>query len=364
MAENSAIEWTDNTFNPWIGCSKVHSGCTHCYAEDQFDRRRHHARWGVNGTRVLTTPEYWRKPLRWNAEAAKAGQRIKVFCGSLCDVFEDWNGPLLNSRGNRAAIERISGKDCLYYLHLDATLPSETRWATMQDIRRMLFELIDDTPHLDWQLLTKRPENIARFWMHNAPCSLCNGWDANCSGDGHLLGYRANVWLGTSISDQASADAQIPELLKCRDLSPVLFLSCEPLLGPIELTLIGSSDPTCYPFYDCLRGKEAPGPIVMHGYIDWVIAGGESGPNARECHPAWIRGLRDNCHAVGLPFFFKQWGEWAATELDPRTMPLPTELESFRDQIETSVTFEKVGKTAAGNTLDGLQHLAFPEVRS
>lgn len=368
MGENSAIEWTDNTFNPWIGCAKVHAGCEHCYAEYQFDFRRHTAEWGVNGTRVLTTSEYWRKPLRWNAEAQKSGQRIKVFCGSLCDVFEDWNGPLLNHRGDRAAIERVRGDDSLCYWDPKTTLPDVrlTRWATMHDVRKMLFDMIDVTPHLDWQLLTKRPENITRFWGIRA-CQECTGRGAgNCTSCGRNgpEEFRANVWLGTSISDQASADAQIPELLKCRKLSPVLFLSCEPLLGPIDLGEWMHSDLECdecdpEDSDSCLECR-GTGVVEAQSLIDWVIVGGESGTNARPMRTDWVRAIRDQCADVEVPFFFKQWGEWVPWDL---ATPAQRGLYTV-DESPTAGRVVRVGKKLAGNTLDGRQHLAFPEVRA
>lgn len=183
----------------------------------------------------------------------------------------------------------------------------------MQDVRNRLFELIDDTPYLDWLLLTKRPENIRRMWPK---------FDQRCevrSADGNLenlYGHRRpNVWLGTSVENQDQANKRIPELLKLRDLSPVLFLSCEPLLGPVDLQglRIGSEfDNTGLPWFDALDGTAFSSDDVGHGNpsINWIIAGGESGPNARPMHPDWARSLRDQCQASGVPFHFKQWGEW------------------------------------------------------
>lgn len=263
MGDVTKIQWTDHTFNPWIGCTKVAPGCTNCYAEADMDQRRGRVKWGVNGTRSVTSTAYWRKPLKWEREAKAAGVRRRVFCASLADVFED-----------REELEL---------------------W------RANLFDVIDETPNLDWLLLTKRPENIQRMWPQ-----IPRNKEPLYVGNIDQPPWRHNVWLGTSISDQATADKGIPELLKCRDLAPVLFLSAEPLLGPIDLTgqLVSS---------DGFVSALADGPIhVSDGGrgIDWVIVGGESGPNARPCHMEWIRSLVDQCRAIGHPCFVKQLGAW------------------------------------------------------
>jgi hypothetical protein len=166
---------------------------------------------------------------------------------------------------------------------------------TMDDVRARLFRLIDATPNLDWLLLTKRPENIQRMWVkgfcdnHVCEASKTTGifcpHDSCDLDDGVRAAGRSNVWLGTSVENQEYAEKRIPHLLGCRDLARVLFLSCEPLLGPVDLSRWMSS---------AEEGKF------------WVIAGGESGPEARPSHPNWFRGLRDQCAAAGVPFHFKQ----------------------------------------------------------
>lgn len=226
MAENSKIEWTDHTFNPWMGCTKVSPGCANCYAEAHMDTRLKRVEWGPRGTRVKTSPANWKQPLKWNREAEKAGTRLKVFCASLADVFED--------------------------------RPELDPW------RKELWGLIDDTPHLNWLILTKRPQNIA----------------------GLLPGCFNNVWLGTSVENQEQAEKRIPVLLNHRGRVPVLFLSCEPLLGPLNLL----------PF------------LVTHISVDWVIVGGESGKGARPINAGWVRAIRDQCQSQDVDFFFKQWG--------------------------------------------------------
>lgn len=287
MAENSKIDWCDHTFNAWRGCQKVSPGCKHCYAENRAGRFEE----DFSHKRIRLSDSGWRQPLKWNREAEKNGIRPRVFCASLADVFEDWDGPIYDHKGHQ-----------LFTIN-DPEYP-ECRPAETADLRRDLFWLIDATPHLDWLLLTKWPENVLRMCTgHNGgpllKCIHCGvvgrmaDWDCGGADPGKLFcigepEYRHNVWLGTSVENQEWADKRIPELLKCRDLSPVLFLSCEPLLGHIFL----------------VDGN----PDYRLEQVDWVIAGGESGPHARPMHPDWARSLRDQCVAAGVPFFMKQMG--------------------------------------------------------
>lgn len=251
MAEGTKIEWADHTFNPWIGCTKVSPACDHCYAEG-WAKRFKGLEWG--GERRRTSAANWRQPLKWNREAAAFraahGRAPMVFCASLADVF-------------------------------DNQVPAQWR----QD----LWNLIDQTPELVWLLLTKRPQNIVRMlprpvWYENNAMHWGEGWP--------------NVWLGTTVENQAEADRRIPHLLGVP--AAKRFLSCEPLLGPVDLTAIPRTQ--AEGFMRPLDGR--------FNRIDWVIAGGESGLQARPSHPDWFRGLRDQCADAGVPFFFKQWGEW------------------------------------------------------
>lgn len=299
MAENSKIEWTAHTFNPWRGCRRVAPECDQCYAATMA--KRNPATLGVwsdgdePGTRVVAAEPYWRAPLKWDREAEHARKmnaryfprmphvRPRVFCASLADVFEEWDGIPTDSRG--FAIVPGSG---------------DTRWGhagdglqriAFHDVRRRLFALIDATPNLDWLLLTKRPENIRRMWSN----SVGNGEYAAC--DPPFA--RRNVWLGTSAGTQETADRAIPELLKCRDLSPVLFVSAEPLLGPLTLRTIGAY---------CTHGGRFGQNVLNQEYqhIDWVIVGGESGPKARPMELEWVESIADQCDAAGVPLFVKQ----------------------------------------------------------
>lgn len=308
MGANSKIEWTDHTFNPWIGCSKVHAGCAHCYAES-LAKRTGKAIWGPEGTRVKTSEANWRLPLKWNREAERDGQRRRVFCASLADVFEDWDGAIQHHDGGKLWMapeepgRYVRWRDPTLMLDSERQniLEGRFRSATMADLRADLFSLIDATPHLDWLLLTKRPENVRRLWSMNYHCPA-----------DQAIWFMPNVWLGTSVSDQATADRMIPELLRCHALCPVLFLSIEPLLGPIDLKLECEGCALCWASKD---GNTKVGKCFENGRaIDWVIVGGESGPGARPMHADWARSIRDQCQLAGVPFFFKQWGEWSPGE--------------------------------------------------
>lgn len=304
MAENSKIEWTDHTFNPWMGCTKVSDGCKNCYAETLMDKRYGKVEWGPQGTRIRTSPANWRKPLAWNKQAAKEGRRFRVFCASLADVFE-----------------------------IKPDQPELDEW------RVDLFGLIDKTPNLDWLLLTKRPENIAKVY---------HGW--------HITGifetanwedWPRNIWIGTSVENQEQAEARIPHLLKVP--AAVRFLSMEPLLGPVDLM----------PWLNYVNETDDLG-LAADGFspdFNWVIVGGESGPNARPMHPEWARSLRDQCAAAGVPYFFKQWGQWAWTG-DYITESLTA--DPLRYAFPDKTVMVKVGKHAAGRLLDGRTWDEFP----
>lgn len=367
MAENTSIEWTDHTFNPWRGCTKVSPGCANCYADKQSKRNPSVLGvWGPDGKRVVAAESYWRQPLKWNREAERDGVRRRVFCASMADVFEDWQGPILsNVPGTELWVtalgEFLRPQTALINDQSRALAMRTQHPATMDDVRRRLFALIDATPHLDWILLTKRPENIRRMWPKLECGHPCDGYldGTSCQG-GCEYKYRHNVWIGTSVEDQPRADERIPELLKCLDLSPVLFLSCEPLLGPVDIGWFGVVGPS--------RSHTAGGhPSSLD--IDWVIVGGESGSRARPMHPQWARDIRDQCQAAGVPFFFKQWGEWSPSQPnDVRFRDVRIDV-SGRDVTmtpglwdESDATMFRVGKKLAGRALDGREWSEFPGV--
>lgn len=277
MSEHTKIQWADHTFNPWIGCTKISPGCAHCYAEARDKRHLIEPvdHWGKNVPRLRTSAANWKLPVKWNRERETLiaqrryrgdfttimARRARVFCASLAD----W---------------------------LDDEVPVE--W--LAD----LLQLIHDTPHLDWLLLTKRPENwncrilaacnSAAVGVNHGAAALCHRW---------LCGRApANVWLGISVEDQRHADERIPLLLSIP--AKVRFLSCEPLLGPVDLKRHTT-------FMDGLRP-------VPTGGIHWCIIGGESGHDARPCNLEWIASLVAQCQAAGVATFVKQLGAVPITD--------------------------------------------------
>lgn len=295
MAENSKIQWTDHTFNPWRGCTKVSAECTHCYAETLSKRNpKTLGVWGDNGTRVVASEAMWREPVKWNnREAAKAGVRRRVFCASLADVFEDWPNQLKMSNGSWANRNYHMGAFTGYQ---GCSLSGGNNALAIDDVRARLFRLIDSTPNLDWLLLTKRPENIARMM----PPFFPGGYMAEAV----LMnqeGARPNVWLGTSVGTQATADERIPHLLRAP--AAVRFLSCEPLLEEVNLGRLVFHHPGRSQL-DKWHDRE----MLGRRDIDWVIIGGESGKGARPCNLAWIRSLIEQCKAAGTKCFVKQLG--------------------------------------------------------
>lgn len=272
MAKNSSIEWTDHTFNPWWGCSKVSPGCEHCYAET-WSKRLGLKVWGGSQERRFFSDKHWKEPLKWNADARDDHSRKRVFCASMADVFE--------SRSE------------------------------LNEWRDRLWSLIPETPWLDWLLLTKRPQNILAMvpWHTEWP---------------------SNVWIGTTVEDQKRADERLPIFLKIP--ARTRFLSCEPLIGPVDLSA-----------WTTRRSKDLLS-------IDWVIAGGESGPHSRPMYPSWARTLRDQCQSARIPFHFKQWGHWAPTRQASSTA---TVKQFWDDVTGQEVLMEAKGKKEAGRRLDG-----------
>lgn len=313
MSEQTKIEWCDATLNLWWGCTKVSEGCTNCYALD-WSKRHGRAIWGPKGTRVEV--KSWRTILNKISKQAKAeNRRLRVFCQSMSDTFE---GP-----------ETMGGKD-------------SDNWLTVSRLREELLKAIIEHPELDFLVLTKRPENVM-LW---GPTMMC--WVREER-------FPKNLWLGTSVENQEQADKRIPELLKVP--AAVRFLSCEPLLGAVSLDCMLNSDGT-KGYSNCLTGKgdsKEDGSwwdVTLPGKIHWVICGGESGPKARPMHPGWARSLRAQCKAAGVPFLFKQWGEWS---------DLPCEAKVATTLAPGTIMY-KVGKKAAGRLLDGVEHNEFPEV--
>lgn len=298
MGADSKIQWTDHTFNPWIGCTKVSPGCTNCYAEaydkrvgggsftEEFDgnpgvvvQRYKRLRWGKGAPRTRTSEANWRKPLKWNREAEAAGVRRRVFCASLADVF-------------------------------DPEVPDQWRFD--------LFDLIRKTPQLDWLLLTKRPEHTRpMIWAARdiAPPVFASeaGTTANMLHRWANDAPPPNVWLGVTVENQEQAEKRIPLLLAQK--ATVRFLSMEPLLGPVDLKHLPWR--RCRACGGALNAEGCgPGHEQAHVGIDWAIIGGESGPKARPFDVAWARSLVKQCRAAGVAPFVKQLGAHPCEEFN------------------------------------------------
>ena len=234
-------------------------------------------------------------------------ERPRVFCASLADVFEDWRGEMCDSRGRRLHLRadedaRVWSKGGSVWT-TDSTLneyPFSVPALGMGDVRARLAKVWDATPNLNWLVLTKRPENIRRMWHEKIPSGNFDPI-ASAPYGSEMRTRRENVWLGTSIACQEDADRNIPELLKCRGLAAKLFLSLEPLVDHVELRLDEYESPGWYEYRKHL--------------IDWVIVGGESGPNARPCNIAWIRDIVNQCKEAGVSCFVKQLGANPVTTL-------------------------------------------------
>lgn len=257
MGEATKIEWADHTWSPWRGCTKVSGGCKFCYAETLSKRNTAVlGEWGPNGKRVVNKD--WNKPITWDRAAKKSGEQKRIF-PSLCDPFEE--------------------RDDLI------------------EIRDRFWDVVSETPHLDWLILTKRPENLNRM----VP------WTAAHAGQ-YRDRFWENVWLGTSVENQATTDERIPRLLEIP--AAVRWLSVEPLLGPIDLSnhLRPHCPGCCGPLSDHLVCTECEWCSDDGCCINWVVVGGESGPHARPCDLQWIRSIVKQCKDAGVPVFVKQLG--------------------------------------------------------
>lgn len=277
------IEWTDHTLNPWWGCTKVSAACDNCYAENLAKRYYPTNVWGHDAPRRFMSDANWNMPIGWNNGAQSRGVRERVFCASMADVFE-----------------------------------------VREDLavhRKRLLTLIAGTKNLDWLLLTKRPSSIRKLLP---------------------LGYEfpSNVWLGVTVENQERADKQIKYLQDFPSVS-VRFLSCEPLLGPIDI-----------------RKYLKPGRNGVR--IDWVICGGESERGARPMNPEWAESLLKQCQDAGVPFFFKQWGNWALLDQVDPSFVGKREAVVLRRQDGTPVELLRVGKKTAGRELNGNIWSEFP----
>jgi protein gp37 len=363
VSDKTGIEWTDATWNPVTGCTKVSQGCKHCYAERDWARLQHlPAYQGRAFTDVAIHPDRLEQPLRWKRPR-------RIFVNSMSDLF-----------------------------HPD-----------VPDVFiDQVFAVMHLSPRHIFQILTKRPERMRDYMLDPATnnrvgMARARIFDAHCIYDsgfwmsGQSFRPLPNVWLGVSVEDQSTADERIPVLMQTP--AAVRWISAEPMLGPISLEWLGHDGDGVI---DALTGEvwiDDAGPaarVRVHGSIetsvmgrrvisartalDWVVVGGESGPKARPMHPRLVRSLRDQCAKVGVPFLFKQWGEWIpyehgaqppfllsqhGREIDGHFLP---DFESEDGQLQREwicdyadqILARRVGKKAAGRLLDGVLHDGYP----
>lgn len=304
MGDTTHIEWTDATWNPVTGCTRVSPGCVNCYIDwappfrvegrhfTDRDGNRSHAIGATTGVRLHPDRLDW--PLRKRSWRGK-----RVFVCSLADLFHD-------------------------------DVPDEY-------IARV-FAVMALTPEVTYQVLTKRPARMRALLASGTFAGMV--WRDVDDPSWPL----PNVWMGVTVEDQERADQRIPILLDTP--AAVRWLSCEPLLGPVDLDATGMG----------VTGTS--GPESRPSAVDWVVAGGESGPGARPMHPDWARSLRDQCRDAGVPFLFKQWGDLVTEEQAPEDITLPA--VSWRHLGDDQPPVWRVGKKRAGRLLDGIQHDGYP----
>lgn len=299
MSDNSSIEWTDATWNPVTGCTEVSPGCDHCYAKTFAERWRgtpgHHFEQGFD---VVLRPERLDQPLRWKKPR-------RVFVNSMSDLFHDSVPDLFITRVFEI-MEQASE-------HTFQVLTK--RHARMRSFVRRR--------ELDKQEYAAKFDHCPTEEMRNSPAAECARRRA--------ASPPANIWLGVSVENQQWADIRIPALLDTP--AAVRWISAEPLLGPVDLDGHLPYDDQCD---GLIRG------------VDWVVAGGESGPGSRPMHPDWARGLRDQCTSASVPFFFKQWGNWVPDGDSP--------------DLSNNHSMIRVPKKAAGRLLDGRTWDEYPTV--
>lgn len=316
MADRSKIEWTDATWNPTRGCSRVSEGCVNCYAEIMAARFSEPGQWGHGFAEIVRKQG---DPLwldhRWTG-------KVEIVEDKLLDPLK-WKKP-----------RRIFVNSTSDLFH--ERLPNEAI--------DKVFAVMALCPQHTFQILTKRPERMREYISGADLAAIARMWAPSIIQKLQAVWPLSNVWLGTSCEDQPTADERIPHLIETP--AEIRFVSCEPLLGPINLfDFIGPWAPS-------------PGDLQAPPMLDWIIAGGESGPNARPMHPDWARSLRGQCATAGVAFFFKQWGEWAHL---PEAAEAPDGAHFVQ---ETGSWMTRAGKKAAGRILDGREHNEFPEIHA
>lgn len=365
MADKSKIAWCDATINPCYGCSPVSPACDNCYAARLADRMAHNVavcqyyegltdRDGRWTGRVNLFPRQMEQAFRWRRPR-------RIFLGSMTDLFHE-------------------------------NVPDE--------FLDQLFACVALAPRHTFLVLTKRPERMRAYFtrfsrrhhtqvLERAAMAMFGEDAANAVGnaldgvlaEGHNVGWpMRHVILMATVEDQPRADERMPHMIELAGMGWRTGVSIEPMLGPVDLRSVTVSDHGgIRKTWDVLGGTSSThhpvfgGGGVAPGRLSWVICGGESGPHARPMHPDWVRSLRDQCAAVGVPFLFKQWGEWAPTREDPYGKAEPrrigehgrntANLDNCTPDMGNEVYVYRVGKYRAGRLLDGVEHNASPESR-
>jgi protein gp37 len=341
MADNTKIEWTDATWNPITGCQIVSDGCKNCYAMQ------------LAGTRLAHTPS--RSGLTRKNAAGK-----HIWTGETRFNRETLDQPLRWKRPRRIFV-------CAHGDLFAESVPTD--WIDQ------VFAIMALAPQHTFQVLTKQPERMRAYLSESDMAARVAPIGARLTGKPEnfeklrwMQWPLPNVWLGVSVEDQATADARIPHLLATP--AAIRWISAEPLLGRVDLTaveMVTSPETGAVPCkINSLSGAWTRGGVPHDpvGKLDWVVVGGESGPGARPMHPDWARSLRDQCAAAGVPYFFKQWGEWVPAPDDPtHWMATDGRARPVGNGVWSSdIGIKRVGKARAGRTLDGITHDAWPEV--
>ena len=330
MSDGSKIEWTDATWNPITGCSVVSAGCKHCYAMR------------LAGTRLRDHP-------------SRAGLTRPTAAGPV------WTGDVrLNTDSLDQPLHWKNPRRIFVCAHSDLFHPN-----VPNDWIDLIFVAMSLAPQHTFQILTKRPARMLDWFQSNPYERILGLADIIRASRPHLCSVGIsdpnitpwpNVWLGVSVENQATADERIPLLLDTP--AAIRWISAEPLLGPLDLSDIPwPASHVRFPDSDDITDAR-PALVEFEGTrIDWIVAGGESGPGARPSHPDWFRSLRDQCRAAGMPFFFKQWGSWAPDCICQT--PRPHFMARRPTPGKLGVMFQ-CGKRAAGRLLDGREWNQYP----
>lgn len=346
MADKSKIEWTDATWNPIRGCSRVSEGCRNCYAERTAARFSGPGQ-PYEGLAIMQEPGHFQSAPRWTGDVRFIPELLdqplrwkrprKIFVNSMSDLFHEkvpieWIAKIFNVMASATA-------DCgKKHKHV------EECWCGSPHT----YQILTKRPKRMLEIMRQLPEYFSENFSGDSPCNLAfegkHGWPL------------PNVWLGVSVEDQKTADERIPLLLQTP--AAVRWVSYEPALGPVDFR----------------TGRGYITAVHIRGpRVNWLVAGGESGPGARPVHPQWIRAARDQCQVAGVPFFFKQWGEWlnssqlrpAFTDAELDRISFKTvrrEPEDNKPNAGLADLYFRVGKKRAGHLLDGVEWQEFPAV--